>query len=1030
MRSRWFSWLCLAAVLLALGLGALATLAERRFQAGLSKAKADVGARRFEAAGRWLAAQSASRPDHAEAALLLGICEHEAGRHEAALTAWARVPPESPLAPSAAIARGRTLFHDLGRFADAEAVLAVAVDYADPHAVQRRYLLTELFYLEGRLDEMRRLVQERWNASPNGADDLRRLWQMGNAVAMVDQIQATVEQAARQAPADDRVWLARANLALLRGQFADAARWLDACLKRRPDDSVVWRARLRWARAADSIDEARRALAHLPADRFSPTEVLSLRAWFAARAGRVETEQTALEQVIDQAPGDTQALERLAALATELGQSDRAIELRRRKAGIDRAKDRYTRLLDSGETITQFSELAGLAEKSGRGFEARGWWFLASRHQPSALITSAIDRLGPPRPDPHLPAGKTLVFHLGDVAGLMVDEPSPSRGGSPPALLPSRNSSDAAQAMSAPEFRDDAASAGLRFVFDNGQSSLRQVPETMAGGVGVLDYDGDGWFDLYVVQGGAFPPDPSRPSTGDRLFRNRGDGTFEDVAERSGIARMNRGYSHGIAVGDFDNDGRPDLFVTRWRSYALYRNRGDGTFEDITERAGLGGDRDWPTSAAFADLDNDGDLDLYVCHYLAWDAERPKLCKHPTKPGQPVDPNHVYAYCLPNPLSARPDHLFRNDGGRFVDVTAEAGIVDPNGRGLGVVAADLDGDGLIDLFVANDTTANYFWHNVGGMKFEESALVSGVACNAQGAFQAGMGTAVGDLDGDGLPDLTVTNDYGESTSFFRNMGNGIFTDQTSKIGLAAPSRYLVGFGIVLFDANNDGRLDLGQTNGHVDDYRPDFPLDMPSLLLIGADHGRLVDVTPKAGPTWSVPRIGRALAAGDLDNDGRIDLVSVPQNTPLVFFHNRTASAAGHAVTFLLEGTKSNRDGVGAVVTVTAGSRRRRAWRFGGGSYQSACDPRLHFGLGMDRIEEVEVRWPSGHVDRFKNVEPDRCYRLREADKTLRSSRFGGLDSAGTAVPDRSLSSQGTKGTAAVYRPHAARPKLEHSASG
>ncbi len=207
-------------------------------------------------------------------------------------------------------------------------------------------------------------------------------------------------------------------------------------------------------------------------------------------------------------------------------------------------------------------------------------------------------------------------------------------------------------------------------------------------------------------------------------------------------------------VGDFDNDGRPDLFVTRWRSYALYRNRGDGTFEDITDRAGLGGDRDWPTSAAFADLDNDGDLDLYVCHYLVWDAEHPHLCKHPTKPGEPIDPNHIYEYCMPNPFPSRPDHLFRNDGGRFVDVTAEAGIVDPNGRGLGVVAADVDEDGLIDLFVANDTTANYLWHNLGGMKFEEVGVSSGVACNAQGSFQAGMGTAVGDLDGDGLPDLT------------------------------------------------------------------------------------------------------------------------------------------------------------------------------------------------------------------------------------------------------------------------------------
>jgi enediyne biosynthesis protein E4 len=479
-----------------------------------------------------------------------------------------------------------------------------------------------------------------------------------------------------------------------------------------------------------------------------------------------------------------------------------------------------------------------------------------------------------------------------------------------------------------------------------------------------------------------FPPDPSRPPAGDRLFRNRGDGTFEDATKRSGIALMNRGYGHGVAVGDFDNDGRPDLFVTRWRSYALYRNRGDGAFEDITDRAGLGGDRDWPTSAAFADLDNDGDLDLYVCHYLVWDAGHPNVCKRPTRPGESIDPNHLYEYCMPHAFPSRPDHLFRNDEGRFVDVTAEAGIVDSDGRGLGVVAADLDDDGLIDLFVANDTTANYLWHNLGGMKFEEAGVSSGVACNSQGSFQAGMGTAVGDLDGDGLPDLIVTNFYGESTSFFKNMGKGMFADRTSAIGLAGPSRYLVGFGTVLFDANNDGRLDLAQTNGHVIDNRPDFPLDMPGLLLMGGEHGRLVDVTSKAGPAWSVPRIGRALATGDLDNDGRIDLVSVPENMPLVFFHNQTASTAGHAVSFLLEGTTSNRDAVGAVITVTAGGRRHRAWRYGGGSYQSASDPRIHFGLGQDRIDEVEVRWPSGRVDRFAHLEIDCCYRWKEGDAT------------------------------------------------
>ena len=889
------------------------------------------------------------------------------------LSAWAHVPLGSRWGSNAAEARARLLIHGQGRFADAEAFLTVALAGLGPRGAELRSLYTQLFYWEGRLDEIRRLRQEAWNTSSDKAGDLRALWLIDSSVLTMEPVRATVEQAARTAPDDDRVWLARANLALLSGPFSEAARWLDSCRERRPEDPAVWRTWLRWARAADSIDEARRALAHLPAERFSLVEVLALRAWFAGREGHADQERTALEQLIDHAPGDTHALERLAVLAAESGQSPRARDLHRRKADLHRAKERYLRLLAPGKTITQYAELAGLAEKLGRGFEARGWWWLAARHQPSPVATSAVERLGLPRPDPHLPAGKTLAFHVGEVAGRPVER-----------------APEVATVVSAPEFRDDAASAGLGFVFDNGRSSLRQLPETMAGGVGLLDYDNDGWLDVYVVQGGPFPPRPLPPPNGDRLFHNRGDGTFEDATERSGIARMAGGYGHGVAVGDVDNDGRPDLFLSRWRSYALYRNRGDGTFEEITDRAGLGGDRDWPTSAAFADLDNDGDLDLYVCHYLVWDAEHPTLCERPTQSGEAIDPDRRYDYCMPNPFPARSDHLFRNDGGRFVDVTARAGIVDRDGRGLGVVAADLDEDGRVDLFVANDSTANDLWHNLGGMKFEEAGISSGVACNAQGAFQSGMGTAVGDLDGDGLPDLTVTNFYGESTTFFQNLGKGFFADRTAAIGLSAPSRYVLGFGIVLVDANNDGRLDLAQTNGHVDDHRPAFPLDMPGLLLIGRDQGRLVDVTSKAGPVWAVPRLGRALAAGDLDNDGRLDLVSVPQNTPLVFFHNQTVSSGGHAVSFLLEGTRSNRDGVGAVVTVTAGGRRRRAWRFGGGSYQSASDSRLHFGLGQDRIDGVEVRWPSGRVDRFAHLDVDRCYRLKEGDAVatpLRSLR-------------------------------------------
>ncbi len=318
-------------------------------------------------------------------------------------------------------------------------------------------------------------------------------------------------------------------------------------------------------------------------------------------------------------------------------------------------------------------------------------------------------------------------------------------------------------------------------------------------------------------------PDRPDPQAGDRLFHNRGDGTFEDVTDRSGIGRFPRGHGHGVTVGDVDGDGHPDVFVTRWRSYALYRNRGDGTFEDVTDAWGLGGRRDWPTSAALADLDGDGDLDLYVCHYAAWDLANPRICRDPK--------TQAYLNCNPLLAEALPDHLFRNDGGRFVDVTAESGIVDRNGRGLGVVAADLDADGRVDLFVANDSSANFLFRNLGGMRFEETAHAAGVAGNASGNYQAGMGAAAGDLDGDGLIDLAVTNFYGESTTYYRNLGGGVFVDATAASGLAVASRRLLGFGVAFLDANDDGRLDLASANGHVNDLRPNYPYLMPAQLL-------------------------------------------------------------------------------------------------------------------------------------------------------------------------------------------------------
>ncbi len=685
----------------------------------------------------------------------------------------------------------------------------------------------------------------------------------------------------------------------------------------------------------------------------------------AARNGDTQSERAALEELIAVQPGADSALERLADLAAQAGERDRVAELRRRKAAIDAARDHYRALINLPEMASHAVEFARVAESIGRWFDAKTWWTLAVRRDRSLANEAAIAMVRVSQPEsaaetlgssvePALP--RTLADRLGpNRPSMATSNPLPGGG-------------------DIPVFDEDAERRGLLFRFDNGCTDLRQIPETMSGGVAVLDFDGDGWLDVYAVQGGPFPPPEHEPPFVDRLFRNRGDGRFEDVTAPSGLAGCRGGYGHGVAVGDYDNDGRPDLLVTRWRSYALYHNLGQGRFEDATAQAGLGGDRDWPTSAAWADLDNDGDLDLYVCHYLKWDAQKPEVCDSPDHPGQ------GHTYCDPRGSPALADHVFRNDGGRFLDVTQAAGIVDRDGRGLGVVAADLDGDGRCDLFVANDTTANYFFHNRGGFRFAEEGIESGLASSAEGGCLAGMGVACGDFDRDGRLDLAVTNFFNQSTTLYHNHGGGVFSDRSAATGLAAATRQVLGFGLAALDANNDGWLDLVQANGHVSDFRPTIPREMNAQLLLADAAGRFVDASDRAGPPWQILRLARGLAVGDLDNDGRTDVLLVNQNAPLALLHNRS-QASNHYLTLALVGTVSNRDAVGARVVVTAEGHSQVAVRFGGGSYLSASDPRLHFGLGLARIvDRVEVTWPSGRRDTYQGLTADTGYRLREGD--------------------------------------------------
>ena len=947
----------------------------RRARAEMSRGNFDDAADRLAAAPRFCSADFRAEVDY-----LLGVCQWNRGRRDQALSCFAKVSTGSPFGVSAAAFRADDDL-ERGLVRNAEERLEPLVLLNDGRKGMDLALenLRRAYRIQGRVRDQRRILQLRANRSIDPVAALGDLWLLDYGTGSLDRLRATLDKLAAKAPSDDRIWLARAWLAIESADWREAEKWLARCENHRADDQAIWFARWELARRSDRIGPAERAFRGLAGKGvLEPSERYERLAWLARRTGQKKAERRALDLWLKGEPNDPVALELRAAIALEDGEPKRAAEYRARKRAVNQSLESYRNHLFRGDldSVGERLKSARLAINAGRNFDAKLWLNLAERAGATESQTRDLRALLPKSSGERTSDSKLwlTVFEA------------------------ARASRTIAESIAkAPSFRDDARRAGLNFVFKSDSSSMRRMPETLSGGVGLLDFDGDGLLDVYVTQGAPFPNGPAPSEPGDRLFRNRGDGTFEDATARSGIESFARGYGNGVAVGDFDNDGKPDLFVARWNAYALYHNLG-GRFEDWTERAGLGGPRGWPSSAAFADFDGDGDLDLYVSHYMKWDPDDPRPCRD--------NLTHKYVYCNPRDFPPESDRVFKNERGKFLDVTKEAGMIENEGRGLGVVATDLDDDGLVDIFVANDSSANYLWHNLGGFRFQERGLESGVAGNAGGGFQACMGVALGDIDRDGLPDLGVTNFFGESTSIYRGLAPGVFAEQSGLLGVAGPSKTKLGFGIGFDDFDNDGRLDILTANGHIDDL-PDVPYKMPFQLLVGNARRRFVDATARSGGPLTIPRLARAAAFGDLDNDGRVDAVVIDLDSPLIYLHNQTPNADDtHFLSIELEGTRSNRDAIGAKVVVVAEGLRLVAWRHGGGSYQAASDPRLHFGLGTARrVDSVEIRWPSGGVDRLKALDADMNYRVREGAGIVNNPRprenFDSRSSVGFVSPDR-----------------------------
>jgi enediyne biosynthesis protein E4 len=529
-------------------------------------------------------------------------------------------------------------------------------------------------------------------------------------------------------------------------------------------------------------------------------------------------------------------------------------------------------------------------------------------------------------------------------------------------------------------FRNDAAPAGLNFMLKNSASPRKYQVETMPGGVAVLDYNNDGWPDIYFVNGAELPSmKKSSPQYWNRLFQNNRDGSFTDVTAKAGVA--GEGYGMGTAVSDYDNDGDADIFVAGVNRNILFQNQGDGTFRDVTASAGVEGidparGKLWSVAAAWVDYDNDGKLDLFVANYCKWNTSIDPYCGDP-RPG-------YRTYCFPAKYEGLPNQLFRNRGdGTFAEVSQPSGIARHIGKGMGVAVADFNDDGFTDIFVANDTVPNFLFQNDGRGKFQEVALQTGVAVNESGRAVSSMGVDFRDYDNDGQPDLIVTALEGETFPVFRNLGKGFFSDETfpSALGLGTLKRS--GWGLGMFDFNNDGFKDLFTVNAHVNDnieLYNEQTYRQSNAIFANLGNGAFEDVSSQAGADFQARRAHRGCAFADFNNDGRLDVVTTSLNEPAELFRNESPGQS-HWLTLLLVGTRSNRDGLGARIKLTASSG---AIQFNHATtsvgYASSSDRRVHFGLAGEKlVRTLEIRWPSGTVQVLKGVRADQVLTIKES---------------------------------------------------
>jgi len=541
----------------------------------------------------------------------------------------------------------------------------------------------------------------------------------------------------------------------------------------------------------------------------------------------------------------------------------------------------------------------------------------------------------------------------------------------------------AAQSAANPGFRltDVTSAAGIQFRHNSGAYGGKLLPETLGSGCAFLDYDADGWQDILLINGMDWPQH-KRQRTTLRLYRNNRDGTFTDVTRRAGLdVEM---YGMGIAVGDYNNDGFPDILVTCVGQNRLFRNSGKGTFTEVTAKSGLDNRLGFSTSALWFDYDRDGLLDLFVCNYVKWSAEHDVFCS--------LDGKHK-SYCTPEAYRGETCWLFHNRGdGTFEDVTAKSGIFDTSSKSLGVAMLDYDRDGWPDLLVANDTQPNKLYRNQRNGTFKDVAVEAGIAFSAEGKARAGMGVDAADFDHSGFPGVAITNFDNEMIGLYRPAAHGTYNDVAVQAGVGLASQNTLGFGCAFLDANLDGALDLIVANGHIDDtvrnIRGNVGYAQPPQIFLNNGQGKFQDVAAATGEAFIQPKVGRGLCYADFDRDGDLDILMTTNNGPAYLYRN-DQQTENHSIRFRLTGTKSNRDAIGAMIRIEhEGSTQGRLVK-GGSSYLSQSELPVTFGLGKrDKIDRVTIEWPSGKSEEYKNLAAGQSYDCVEGKAITPQGRF------------------------------------------